>query len=235
MDFTMNEAKQTLKVLEQQCKLLRQQQVTFITALERTRENAHDRIKPVQNLAQVQSYLDYHCNNSTDKRILSLFLDVCNNVADFCVKLDAMQTEMRSAGGVTEETLTLLSPTNDLSGLRAKYPHDAINHLSCDEARNFYGGVVSLIPIVLDNIREAVARMEKVQPQHLGKDDRLGAGQRSIQYSHVKAGGGSFTHNTGAQTNVSHADSSFQTSNKNKYNSQSLKPAWRPAGRLYTS
>ncbi|KAG8535875.1 hypothetical protein GDO81_027558, partial [Engystomops pustulosus] len=120
MEFTMSEAKQTLKVLEQNCRLLRQQQVTFITALERTRENAHDRIKPVRTLAQVQNYLDNCCNNSTDKRVISLFLDVCNNLAGFCVKLDAMQSGTRSAGGILEQTMTLLSPTNDLSGLRAK-------------------------------------------------------------------------------------------------------------------
>ncbi|XP_073496757.1 sperm acrosome-associated protein 9 isoform X2 [Phyllobates terribilis] len=235
MDFTMNETKQTLKTLEQQCKLLRQQQVTFITALERTRENAHDRIKPVRSLAQVRNYLDNHCHNSTDKRVLSLFLDVCSNLADFCIKLEAMQSETRSAGGVIEEAMTLLSPTNELSTLRAKYPHDVVNHLSCDEARNFYGGVVSLIPIVLDHMREAVSRLEKLQRHHLGSSDRLGAGQGSRQNRDGQAGGGSLTHNSGAQTNISLADSSFQMSSKKKHNCGALKPAWRPAGRLYTT
>ncbi|XP_075690824.1 sperm acrosome-associated protein 9 [Rhinoderma darwinii] len=234
MELTMNETKKTFKVLEQRCRLLRQQQVTFITALERTRDNAHDRIKPVRTLAQVRNYLDSHCNNSTDKRVLSLFLDVCNNLADFCIQLETVQSEKRSAGGIIEETMTLLSPTNELSGLRAKYPHDVVNHLSCDEARNFYGGVVSLIPIVLDNIREVVVRMEKLQPQHLGNSDRLGPGQGNKQYSDVKAGGG-ITHNTGAQTYVNQADSSLHVSNKKKYNGETLKPAWRPAGRLYTT
>ncbi|XP_066435822.1 sperm acrosome-associated protein 9 isoform X1 [Eleutherodactylus coqui] len=233
MDFTMVEAKQTFKTLEQQCKLLSQQQVTFITALERTRENAHDRIKPVGTLLQVQGYLDYNCNNSTDKRILSLFLDVCNNLADFCVKLDAMQCDTRSAGGIIEETLNLLSPTNELSALRAKYPHDVVNHLSCDEAKNFYGGIVSLIPMALDNIREAVGRMEKLQLQHLGNRDGLGSSQRRRQDGELKAG--SLTHHTGAQTNISHADPAFKMSNRKKYNGETLKPAWRPAGRLYTT
>ncbi|XP_077140751.1 sperm acrosome-associated protein 9 [Ranitomeya variabilis] len=235
MDFTMNDTKQTLKTLEQQCKLLRQQQVTFITALERTRENAHDRIKPVRTLAQVRNYLDNHCHNSTDKRILSLFLDACSNLADFCIKLEAMQSDTRSAGGAVEEAMTLLSPTNELSNLRAKYPHDVINHLSCDEARNFYGGVVSLIPIVLDNIQEAVSRIEKLQRHHLGSSDRLGAGHGSRQPSDGQAGEGGLTHNSGAQTNISLADSSFQMSSKKKHNCGALKPAWRPAGRMYTT
>lgn len=30
------------------------------------------------------------------------------------------------------------------------YPHNDINRLSCDEARNFYGGIVSVIPLALD-------------------------------------------------------------------------------------
>lgn len=37
-----------------------------------------------------------------------------------------------------------------------------MNHLSCDEARNHYGGVVSLIPIVLDLMKEWIAHSEKL-------------------------------------------------------------------------
>lgn len=37
-----------------------------------------------------------------------------------------------------------------------------MNHLSCDEARNHYGGVVSLIPVVIDCIKEWVAHSEKL-------------------------------------------------------------------------
>lgn len=43
-----------------------------------------------------------------------------------------------------------------------RYPHDVVNHLSCDEARNHYGGVVSLIPITLDLMKEWVAHSEKL-------------------------------------------------------------------------
>lgn len=46
--------------------------------------------------------------------------------------------------------------------LPCRYPHDVVNHLSCDEARNHYGGVVSLIPIVLDLMKEWVAHSEKL-------------------------------------------------------------------------
>lgn len=37
-----------------------------------------------------------------------------------------------------------------------------VNHLSCDEARNHYGGVVSLIPIILDLMKEWIAHSEKL-------------------------------------------------------------------------
>ncbi|XP_040180364.1 sperm acrosome-associated protein 9 isoform X2 [Rana temporaria] len=179
----MNVTRQTLKALEQRTKLLQQQQKTFINALERTRESAHDRIRPVRTLAQVRNYLDNHCNNSTDQRILTLFLDVCADLAEFCIQLEFMQRDTQSAKGIIEQTIALLNPTNDLSGLRVKYPHDVLNHLSCDEARNFYGGVVSIVPIILDNIREAVLRLEKAQP--LAEDsetmDRLVAIQKNRQ------------------------------------------------------
>lgn len=46
--------------------------------------------------------------------------------------------------------------------LPCRYPHDVVNHLSCDEARNHYGGVVSLIPIVLDLMKEWIAHSEKL-------------------------------------------------------------------------
>ncbi|MGH0156797.1 UNVERIFIED_CONTAM: hypothetical protein FKN15_032470 [Acipenser sinensis] len=48
----MNELQDSLKSLEQSCRRFRQQQFTFISALERTREHAHERTKPVSTLAQ---------------------------------------------------------------------------------------------------------------------------------------------------------------------------------------
>ncbi|XP_059869630.1 sperm acrosome-associated protein 9 [Delphinus delphis] len=41
-------------------------------------------------------------------------------------------------------------------------PPDMANYLSCHEARNHCGGVVSLIPIVLDMMKEWVAHSEKL-------------------------------------------------------------------------
>lgn len=46
--------------------------------------------------------------------------------------------------------------------LSHRYPHDVVNHLSCDEAKNHFGGVVSLIPIVLDGVKEWLSHTEKL-------------------------------------------------------------------------
>lgn len=52
---TMNEAKESLRSIEQKYKLFQQQQFTFVAALEHCRENAHDKIKPITSIEQVAS------------------------------------------------------------------------------------------------------------------------------------------------------------------------------------
>lgn len=52
---TMNEAKGSLRGIEQKYKLFQQQQFTFIAALEHCRENAHDKIRPIASIEQVPS------------------------------------------------------------------------------------------------------------------------------------------------------------------------------------
>lgn len=51
----MNEAKESLRNIEQKYKLFQQQQFTFISALEHCRENAHDKIRPISSIGQVAS------------------------------------------------------------------------------------------------------------------------------------------------------------------------------------
>ncbi|NWI13042.1 SACA9 protein, partial [Crypturellus soui] len=162
----MNEIKETLRNIKQNYRLFQQQQFTFINALQRTRENAHDLIRPVATIRQVQSYMDHHCNNSTDQRILSMFLNICNELSKLCHSLETLHPGNSVTNEILERCKLLLSPSNDFSAIRAKYPHDVVNHLSCDEAKNHYGGVVSLIPIVLDCMKEWVAHTEKL-PRHI--------------------------------------------------------------------
>ncbi|KFZ49874.1 Uncharacterized protein C9orf9, partial [Podiceps cristatus] len=158
----MNEVKEALRNIEQNYKFFLQQQFTFIGALQHTRENAHDMIRPVASISQVQSYVDHHCNNSTDRRILNMFLNICNDLSKLCHRLETVHSGNNITNGILERCKLLLSHSNDLSTIRAKYPHDVVNHLSCDEAKNHYGGVVSLIPIVLDCMKEWVSHTEKL-------------------------------------------------------------------------
>ncbi|XP_069093227.1 sperm acrosome-associated protein 9 [Pleurodeles waltl] len=160
----MCEVKQNLKNLEQRCKIFHQQQFIFIAALERCRESAQEKIRPVTTLAQVQYYLENNCFHTTDRRIITQFLDLCRDLLDFALTLEKMETEVRTAGGTLAICKTLLSLQNDLTCIRARYPHDEVNHLSVDEAKNWYGGIVSLIPTVLDNLKLAIATLEKPKP-----------------------------------------------------------------------
>ncbi|XP_048201504.1 sperm acrosome-associated protein 9 isoform X1 [Perognathus longimembris pacificus] len=158
----MNEVKESLRHIEQKYKLFQQQQFTFIAALEHCRENAHDKIRPIASIEQVQSYMDHYCNSSTDRRVLVMFLDICSELNKLCQHFEALHSGTPVTNNLLEKCKTLVSQSNDLSSLRAKYPHDVVNHLSCDEARNHYGGVVSLIPIILDLMKEWIAHSEKL-------------------------------------------------------------------------
>lgn len=51
----MNEVVDTLRKIEQNYKLFQQQQFSFVRALEHTREEAHDLVRPVSSITQVQS------------------------------------------------------------------------------------------------------------------------------------------------------------------------------------
>ncbi|XP_054030388.1 sperm acrosome-associated protein 9 [Dryobates pubescens] len=161
----MKEAAEALRNIEQKYKLFLQQQFTFIGALQHTREAARDTIRPVASISQVQNYMDHHCHNSTDRRILTLFLSICNDLSNLCTMLETRYPDNTTTKDILEKCKLLLSHNNDLSTIRAKYPHDVVNHLSCHEARNHFGGVVSLIPIVLDYLKEWVAHVEKLPRQ----------------------------------------------------------------------
>ncbi|XP_069871019.1 sperm acrosome-associated protein 9 isoform X1 [Dipodomys merriami] len=160
--MTMNEVKESLRNIEQKYKLFQQQQFTFIAALEHCRETAHDKIRPIASIEQVQSYMDHYCNSSTDRRVLLMFLDICSELNKLCQHFENLHSGTPVTNNLLEKCKTLVSQSNDLSCLRAKYPHDVVNHLSCDEARNHYGGVVSLIPIILDLMKEWIAHTEKL-------------------------------------------------------------------------
>lgn len=108
-----------------------------------------------------------------------------------------------------------------------RYPHDVVNHLSCDEARNHYGGVVSLLPIILDLMKEWVAHSEKLPRkalQHVSEP-------RARQEATAAAAGPPQT--SGARPGSQKPwcrrlrKDSLKPKGKNKGSS---KPPWRPPG-----
>ncbi|XP_037707134.1 sperm acrosome-associated protein 9 isoform X1 [Choloepus didactylus] len=223
----MNEVKESLRSVEQMYKLFQQQQFTFIAALEHCRENAHDKIRPISSIGQVQSYMEHYCYNTTDRRILLMFLDICTELNKLCQHFEALHSGTPVTNNLLEKCKTLVSQSNDLSNLRAKYPHDVVNHLSCDEARNHYGGVVSLIPIVLDLMKKWIAHSEKLPRKVLQHVSDPQACCKST-------GGAACTHrSTGTQTwfkikkRRGLTKGSLKSSGKdNGY----VKPPWRPPG-----
>ncbi|XP_030142631.3 sperm acrosome-associated protein 9 isoform X2 [Taeniopygia guttata] len=164
----MNEVVEALRKIEEKYKLFQQQQFTFIRALERTREEAHDLIRPVSSIVQVQCYKDHHCYNSTDRRILNMFISICNELRCLCQRMETVHPGDSVTNGLLEKCKVLLNDSNDLSALRATYPHPVVNYLSLEEARHRYGGVVSILPIVIDNMKEWVTYSKR----HLLPNDR---------------------------------------------------------------
>ncbi|EPQ17580.1 Hypothetical protein D623_10010120 [Myotis brandtii] len=116
----MNEAKESLRSIEQKYKLFQQQQFTFVAALEHCRENAHDKIKPITSIEQVQSYTEHYCTNSTDRRILLMFLDICTDLRSLCQRFETLHPGTPITNNFLDKCKTFVSQSNDLSSLRAK-------------------------------------------------------------------------------------------------------------------
>ncbi|NXR77046.1 SACA9 protein, partial [Pycnonotus jocosus] len=152
----MNEVVETLTKIHQKYRLFQQQQFSFIRALERTREEAHDMMRPVSSIVQVQCYRDHHAYNATDRRILNMFISICNELRSLCHRMETVHPGDSVTNGLLEKCKVLLNDSNDFTAIRATYPHAVVNYLSLEEAKHRYGGVVSLLPIVIDNMWEWV-------------------------------------------------------------------------------
>lgn len=69
---------------------------------------------------QVQSYMEHYCNNSTDRRILLMFLDTCAELGKLCQRFEALHSGTPVTNNLLEKCKALVSQSNDLSSLRAK-------------------------------------------------------------------------------------------------------------------
>lgn len=112
--------------------------------------------------------------------------------------------------------------------LSCRYPHDVVNHLSCDEARNHYGGVVSLIPIVLDLMKEWIAHSEKLPRKVLQHVSEILGNLATAAPATTRPAQTTVTQQwLGKHKYRQLAKDSFKPSGKDK---AAPKPPWRPPG-----
>ncbi|XP_056312904.1 sperm acrosome-associated protein 9 [Danio aesculapii] len=212
----MADVRQQLLSIEQKYKRFKQQQFIFINALERSREHARDRTEPVSTVKQVQKYMNHHCSNSTDRSIFLLFLEIISDLGGVLKQLESSVSSRNTSCEGLETCKELLNPSSNISQQRAHYPHNVINRLSCDEARNFYGGIVSIIPLTLD-LLAAYSR---------------GSGKHPSSAS-TKTPNQTLTKNVGTGMDVSLDKDTSKYQRRYKKGSggwHAGKPAWKPPG-----
>ncbi|KAG7318224.1 hypothetical protein KOW79_017979 [Hemibagrus wyckioides] len=154
-----------MKLVEEKHRRFKQQQFTFIAALERSREHARNRTQPVSTVSEVQWYMTHHCSNATDRRIFSVFLDIMDNLKELFQMIEPLASALNYSRDRLNTCRNVFSPECDFSQFQAQYPHDELNHLSCNEARNYYGGVVSVIPVSLDLLKETISDLEEASTE----------------------------------------------------------------------
>ncbi|XP_014728597.1 PREDICTED: uncharacterized protein C9orf9 homolog [Sturnus vulgaris] len=154
----MDEVVETLRKIEQDYKLFQQQQFTFIRALEHTREEAHDLIKPVSSIVQVQCYKDHHCYNSTDRRILNMFISICNDLRNLCQKLEKVHPGDSVTKGLVEKCKVLLNDSNDFTALRVQCYKDHHCYNSTDRR------ILNMFISICNDLRNLCQKLEKVHP-----------------------------------------------------------------------
>lgn len=177
----MEDSRRTLASLQRRFKSLSQQQFTFVSSLDRCRRQNFESTKPISTVSQVQTYKDEVTDNATDKRIFAIFLSLVYDLDEFRRYLEKLTGKCvdPKLQNIFRIWKKCLHPRQDVSNVRARFPNDQINHLSCDEAKNHFGGIVSLVPFAMDCASEAVERMESsessydiVPPNHGDYDER---------------------------------------------------------------
>uniref|UniRef100_A0A8C7QQZ5 Uncharacterized protein n=1 Tax=Oncorhynchus mykiss TaxID=8022 RepID=A0A8C7QQZ5_ONCMY len=94
-----------------------------------------------------QFFSQHHCINATDLHIFTLFLKI------------PWRCHPRHIGCFSATTSVGLFCLFSNPGpfFVCSYPHDKVNRLSCDKARNYYSGVVSLILLALELLQRMVS------------------------------------------------------------------------------
>nr|XP_039255734.1 sperm acrosome-associated protein 9-like [Styela clava] len=157
----MEDTRRILVSLERRFKCIAQQQFIFVTALDRCRKQKFEPTKQISTISQVQNYYEEIADNATDKRIFSMFLSLVHDLVEFRRTLSkVVKKNDDKLNNLFKTWKSVLEQRQDISHIRAKFPNDQVNHLSCDEAKNHFGGIVSVIPVAMDCAREVVERIE---------------------------------------------------------------------------
>ncbi|KAK3514433.1 hypothetical protein QTP70_018249, partial [Hemibagrus guttatus] len=221
----MDEVSKMLMLVEDKHRRFKQQQITFIAALERSREHARNRTQPVSTISEVQWYMTHHCSNATDSRIFSLFLDIMDNLKELFQMIESLASAQNYSTDSLNTCRNVFSPECNFSQFQAQlrdnaclhiyYPHDEMNHLSCNEAQNYYGGVVSVIPLSLDLLKQTISDLAKASTETVPQTDMTAPEQQ--------------TDSGNAQVASVNATKNPHTSSKpgRKY-ADGWKPAWKP-------
>ncbi|KAF4074260.1 hypothetical protein AMELA_G00237620 [Ameiurus melas] len=207
----MDEVRKMLLLVTEKHQLFKQQQFSFIAALERSREHAYHRTQPVSTVTQVQRYMTHHCSNATDRRIFSLFLDIMDTLKAMFQKMEFLASVQNHSSKALDTCRNVFSPDCDFSRFQAHYPHDAVNRLSCNEAQNYYGGVVSVIPRTLDLLGITLSELEQASTETIYQTEITASEQRT------------------AAENTENMP--MQSSKPACTAADGWKPAWRPPGR----
>ncbi|XP_076854317.1 sperm acrosome-associated protein 9 [Brachyhypopomus gauderio] len=218
----MTEVREKLKAIEQKHKLFKQQQFLFIAALARSREQARDRAGPVCSVAQVRRYVTHYCSNATDRRVFLLFLEIMEMLETVFELLQSSAATQSHSSEALDACKKIFSPGSDISQLQAHYPHDEINRLSCNEARNYYGGVVSVIPVTFDLLRAASFASVRVPTPAITSANEPLQKTRASTAENVPAGP--------SRTSSRDATRPKEPASKRTRTWHACKPAWKPPG-----
>ncbi|XP_027018592.1 sperm acrosome-associated protein 9 [Tachysurus fulvidraco] len=223
MSVKMNDVRKVLMMVEEKFQRFKQQQFTFIAALERSREHAHHRTQPVSTVNEVQWYMTQHCSNTTDMQIFSLFLDIMNNLKDLFYMIESLASARNYAGDVLNSYRNVFSPEYNFSQFRTHYQYNGVNRLSCDEAQNYYGGVISVIPVILDLLKEAITDLSQASKKMVPEmENTTPVQQRASNNAQVRSVKKTYGSRRSSKSTQKAADGWKP--------SDGWKPAWKPPG-----
>jgi len=195
----MSDFRHTLVSLESRIQIFCQQQRSFIAALDRCRTLCFQNQKPIRSLLQVMHYLENVTNDSRDKRILNMFMGIVSDLNLFRRELRKISKNFvdNLLDTIFAKWKKLSEPSHDFALLRAPYPFTQLNHLSCDEARNHFGGIISLIPVLIKCATDAFERIESKRALRSSSSTKLrlqhNNSNTSQQGSRIESGDGRST------------------------------------------